>query len=39
MQNRWQWVIWCRVPDEALTVWRGRCHQEGPPGQKIQGQS
>lgn len=39
MQNRRQWFIRCRLPDEALSQRGGRCHQAGASGQTIQGKS
>ncbi len=37
MQDSRQWLLRCRVPDQAVTQRRRCCHQESVAGQEIQG--
>lgn len=37
MQDCWQWFIWRRLPDKAVTLERRCCDKEGSAGQEVQG--
>ncbi len=38
MQNSREWLLWCRVSNQALAKRRGCCDQESTPGQALQGE-